>query len=342
MLKLFYFLLLSTLFSVNCFSQEFSDPSRTEFKDNAGLQGSKSGFFQATQPINYPAGASNWWHLLDVRHTNTANNFAMQFSGSFFDQNLYFRKTNNVASQAWSKVVLEANGKVGINSLIDIDTKTEWENASYVRFAGSTAQPQYYNLTISKVDTRDAGTNHPTFDYNFDHYQYSGINGTQLSLKYNGDVGVGGGLLFQDASGYLTGGSIKPGVDGLVTNGGNIHTIVAGSEVRINAPLLLAKKIKVSTSWADYVFAPGYNLRSLTSVERFINKYKHLPDVPSAQEVEKNDLDLGATQALLLKKVEELTLYMIQQDKLNQQQQKLIKSQQEMLESLKNEIKQRQ
>lgn len=56
-----------------------------------------------------------------------------------------------------------------------------------------------------------------------------------------------------------------------------------------------------------------------------------MPDVPSAQETGKDNLDLGTTQALLLKKIEELTLYMIQQDK-------TIKSQQEMLESLKKEV----
>lgn len=232
-------------------------------------------------------------------------------------------------------------GKAGIgtaanpNIVLDIDAKTEWEDANYVRLLGSTYDPMNYNLTIKKVNTREAGNNHPTFNYNFDHYQYSGINGTQLSLKYSGEVGIGGGLLFQDAGGYLTGGSIKPGVDGLVTNGGNKHIIIAGSEVRINAPFLLAKKVKVSIKpedWSDYVFAKNYHLRSLTSVENFINKYKHLPDVPSAEEVEKNDLDLGATQAILLKKIEELTLYMIEQDK-------TIKEQQKLLEALQKEIK---
>jgi len=69
--------------------------TRTETKDNAGLQGNegaKSGFYEASTPVNYPAGATSWWHLLDVRHSNPGNNYAMQFSGSFFDQELWFRK----------------------------------------------------------------------------------------------------------------------------------------------------------------------------------------------------------------------------------------------------------
>ncbi len=90
MKKAVYFFMFITFSSINGFSQqEFGDASRTEFKNDAGSQGSKSGFFQTVQPVNYPYGADSWWHLLDVRHSNPNNNFAMQFSGSFFDQSLY-------------------------------------------------------------------------------------------------------------------------------------------------------------------------------------------------------------------------------------------------------------
>ncbi len=82
--------------------------ARTEYRDNAGLRGdagARSGFFETSTPTNYPAGASSWWHLLDVRHNNPANNFAMQFAGSFYDQNLWFRKTNDNPAQAWVRVL---------------------------------------------------------------------------------------------------------------------------------------------------------------------------------------------------------------------------------------------
>ena len=72
----------------------------------------------------------------------------------------------------------------------------------------------------------------------------------------------------------------------------------------------------------------NYRLRSLKEVEQYIQNEKHLPDVPSAAEVKKEGLDLGDNQAILLKKIEELTLYVIQQQKqLEAQQQKI-----EMLE----------
>jgi len=73
------------------------------------------------------------------------------------------------------------------------------------------------------------------------------------------------------------------------------------------------RKVKVDqASWSDFVFEKDYDLPTLTEVEQFIQKNKHLPGVPSANEVEKNGLDVGETQALLLQKIEELTLYVIQ------------------------------
>lgn len=74
------------------------------------------------------------------------------------------------------------------------------------------------------------------------------------------------------------------------------------------------RKVKVDVvAWPDYVFDATYNLRSLVSLEQFIQTNKHLPDVPSAKEVEEGGLDVGAMQTVLLKKIEELTLYLLKQ-----------------------------
>lgn len=67
-----------------------------------------------------------------------------------------------------------------------------------------------------------------------------------------------------------------------------------------------------SNDWSDYVFADNYKLKSLAEVEKFIKRNKHLPDVPSAKSLEKTGLNLGEMQSTLLKKIEELTLYMIE------------------------------
>ncbi|WP_157637965.1 hypothetical protein [Flexithrix dorotheae] len=74
-------------------------------------------------------------------------------------------------------------------------------------------------------------------------------------------------------------------------------------------------KVDVSSNWADFVFEEDYKLRSLQEVETFVKENKHLPEIPSATEVEEEGIDLGAMDAKLLQKIEELTLYMIEQDK---------------------------
>ncbi len=71
----------------------------------------------------------------------------------------------------------------------------------------------------------------------------------------------------------------------------------------------------VETGWADYVFEKNYQLPSLNDVEKFILQNKHLPNIPSAAEIEKNGLHLGDTQKRMMEKIEELTLYIIQQQK---------------------------
>ncbi|PWK22652.1 hypothetical protein LV89_03364 [Arcicella aurantiaca] len=82
---------------------------------------------------------------------------------------------------------------------------------------------------------------------------------------------------------------------------------------------ILTEKMRVavggSSFWADYVFDKKYQLPTLSKVEKFINENKHLPDVPSAEEVSKNGIDFVEMQATLLRKIEELTLYTIKQEK---------------------------
>jgi hypothetical protein len=89
--------------------------TRSDRRNNAGLQGNagaRSGFFYTDAPApasSWPPGASSWWHLLDVRHNNPANNYAMQIAGSYWGNELFFRKTNNNASTEWTKFITTAN-----------------------------------------------------------------------------------------------------------------------------------------------------------------------------------------------------------------------------------------
>lgn len=79
---------------------------------------------------------------------------------------------------------------------------------------------------------------------------------------------------------------------------------------------IFAQRIKVIQSgWADFVFQPDYELPSLQEVESFIRINRHLPQIPSAQQVEKEGLDIGEMNKKLLQKIEELTLYIIEMKK---------------------------
>ncbi|BAV07266.1 hypothetical protein FLA_3289 [Filimonas lacunae] len=96
-----------------------------------------------------------------------------------------------------------------------------------------------------------------------------------------------------------------------------IGTTVFGNDYKLAVNGTIgAHKIKVTQEhWADYVFDSSYQLAPLQQVEQFIQVNRHLPDVPSANTVKQEGIDIGDNQALLLKKIEELTLYIIQQNK---------------------------
>jgi hypothetical protein len=79
-----------------------------------------------------------------------------------------------------------------------------------------------------------------------------------------------------------------------------------------------AREIQVTLQnpWPDYVFNKNYRLRSISGLEKYIQQYNHLPGLPSAEEVSKNNgVELGAMNAKLVEKVEELTLYIIELNK---------------------------
>lgn len=88
-----------------------------------------------------------------------------------------------------------------------------------------------------------------------------------------------------------------------------------------------AKEVIVETGWSDFVFESSYKLKSLEDVEAHIEEFGHLPDVPSAATVESEGLSVGEAQKIMMQKIEELTLYVIEQDK-------KIAAQQEEIEKL--------
>lgn len=117
-------------------------------------------------------------------------------------------------------------------------------------------------------------------------------------------------------------------IDGLLRIGNGV-SLPSGYKLYVQDGIL-TEKVKVAlssdpTNWSDFVFDENYDLKPLSEVEKFIKKNKHLPEIPSTEEIHKEGLDLAQMDAKLLQKVEELTLYVIQQQKEIQQLKSKIK-----------------
>ncbi|SNY99676.1 tail fiber protein [Flagellimonas pacifica] len=171
------------------------------------------------------------------------------------------------------------------------------------------------------------------------------INNSWTAKIYNGG-GDGQGLLVQ--SGY--GGSQStnnPTILRLEDGGGNVRMKVQSngkvgigtespdSKLTVKGKIHAEEvKVDLSVPGPDYVFKEDYDLKSLEEVQNYIKAHGHLPNIPSAKEMEANGIQLGEMDMKLLEKIEELTLYTLEQEK------KLIRQQQQLeeLNALKKRI----
>lgn len=135
-------------------------------------------------------------------------------------------------------------------------------------------------------------------------------------LKFNAKVGIG----YDFGSYPTTAGS---------ANITNYNLFVKGG--------ILTEEVRVSlqSTWADYVFNKDYKLPSLVEVENHIKKRGHLINVPSAKEVAENGIELGEMTKIQQEKIEELTLYIIEQNKINEKQTQILEKQTQEIETLK-------
>jgi hypothetical protein len=99
-----------------------------------------------------------------------------------------------------------------------------------------------------------------------------------------------------------------------------------------------AEEIIVETTGADFVFQDDYDLRSLEEVEAYIQEHGRLPEIPSAEQMQAEGMQVGDMQTRLLQKIEELTLYLIEQEKRDLQHREQIRLQQEEIEQLKARV----
>lgn len=104
-------------------------------------------------------------------------------------------------------------------------------------------------------------------------------------------------------------------VKGKVIVGDSITSLPGGYNMYVSQGILteaLTLGVKNTSQWADYVFEKEYKLRPLSDLKAYIEQHKHLPEIPSTAEVVREGINIGEMQSIFLKKIEELTLYIIQ------------------------------
>jgi hypothetical protein len=205
-------------------------------------------------------------------------------------------------------LLIEGNVGIGLTAPVaKLDVNGQIKSGAQVAY-GTPAISGYVNSATSQAVGIAGGTG-GTGTYTV---------GTAGVENANGTYNIAGWFWSQGTSGN------RYGV--LAYANGGTHSYPAGQwagafmgNAFVEKDLQVNGKIKINNNWSietpDYVFAKDYKLRDLGEVDKYIEKNKHLPEVPSAEEMKKSGVDLAQMNMTLLKKVEELTLYVIAQNK---------------------------
>ena len=213
-----------------------------------------------------------------------------------------------------------------LNSLAVIgnDSLTVASNiAGACNFYNNGSNPSWAGTMIQHFGTALTGNQYGLSQSNLGTLVFQNVN--------NGVIASNGANIFISPSGSISTCFLTNGNVGIGT------TDPKGYKLAVNGSAIFTSAfVKPYTNWPDYVFKKEYRLPSLDSIAQFIQIHNHLPEIPSADSVQKTGLDLGANQAALLKKIEELTLYLIQQNKEMEAQKERIIRLEELIEQKSN------
>jgi hypothetical protein len=228
---------------------------------------------------------------------------------------------------------INATGNINSNSTMSINDPSGtfyFKNASvekgFLQLSGDNVRVG----TVSANNTGDFvirtnGADHVSVDENgITTMKKLVVNNNLEALKINGDdpainffeSNVQKGYLWMINNDMNLGTSNATGRINMVTSQVTIGTSIATpSTYKLGVGgRIICEELKVklqSSGWPDYVFAKNYKLKPLDELENYINQNKHLPNIPAAQTVEKEGLEVGEMQRRMMEKIEELTLYII-------------------------------
>ena len=266
-------------------------------------------------------------------------------SGLFGTSGLRFRGINESSATVSSNgkvLTVDSNGDVVLTTDIGSPASVEIINGQNTTVSGNGISGDPYQIDAAQLQIQ-AGNN-ITFTGSGtvgDPIVIDAVGGANSndniysvdnSLAGNRIVTMNNNRLMFDSG---TSGAIYVGNRNDITNNDNFPMMTDTYRLFVEGGIL-TEKVKVAlrstADWADYVFTGGYDLPTLEEVEMFIKDNKHLPGIASADELVEKGLDLADMQAKQMQKIEELTLYTIEQDK-------KLKKQSEEIELLKAQVK---
>ncbi|NAS31781.1 hypothetical protein GTQ40_12410 [Flavobacteriaceae bacterium R38] len=284
-----------------------------------GLNGNQQSFTDTYQPFD---------QILTATITGTARLewfiLSGDIGGSLYIDNLSIRAVNAADIEAPTSPTLISTGQS--DTTVDLTWSGATDNTAVTEY--KLFKNGVMEATLGAVSSYQVSGLDPQNYYEFTLTALDAA-GNQSSLS--NVVAVTTDQATSTSTGNQTPGNWTLDGDNLFYNNGNvgIGTTAPGIwKLAVNGNIR-AKGVKVETGWADYVFEHDYNLPTLEEVARHIKEKGHLINIPSAKEVELNGIELGEMNKLLLEKIEELTLYILQQEK-------TIQKQSEQLEQLKD------
>lgn len=180
-----------------------------------------------------------------------------------------------------------------------IDTMPKLDTGQYLIYDGLSWKAQMPQYDVKGV-WDSTSTDSVALIYAINSHVGIGTNEPQYLFQVQGDTI---GLPDPDSTVFVIGDNGNVGIG--TTRIDTVYKLSVKGGVR-------AVSITVESEWADHVFEDDYDLMPLEDVETFIEDNGHLPGIPSARSIENEGLDLGATQRLMMEKIEELTLYLLE------------------------------
>ena len=304
-------LLFVSLFSVGLgFAQQIGDGyAQTINSFNSILN---TGIYDSDKvQTNYPYEIPQWpWkYLFVMRHNDSNLNYQFQISTTFeHDDRIFFRKLAHLKTDTEYNNNWQEFATRGVNTFNGVQTINgdQYVNGN-IHVNKYLFIPSNRELIFGNTSDRD----------NILRISYNGNdNNGSCYINYSGDLRYRNGSMTDDVPVVLFSKDNNVGIGTLDPQG---YKLAVNGTIR-------AKEIKVDSDWADFVFKKDYKLPTLKEVETHINENGTLPGIPSESEVKANGVNLAETNALLLQKIEELTLYIIQQEKRMESMEAEIKS----------------